>query len=68
MVGNTDNIQVKEIVKQGIIFEPIMCCTDTSTVNNIGKEVKYRYVKILECQYLWMTSQNQVKQNTQGKL
>ena len=34
------------MVKQGIIFEPIMCSTDTSTVNNIGKEVKYRYVKI----------------------
>ena len=44
--GNTDNIQVKEVVKQGTIFGPIMCCADTSTVNSIGEEVKYRYGKI----------------------
>ena len=25
-VGNTDNIQVKEVVKQGIILGPIICC------------------------------------------
>ena len=45
-VGNTDNIQVKEVVKQGTIFGPIMCCAETSTVNSIGEEVKYRYGKI----------------------
>ena len=45
-VGNTDNIQVKEVVKQGKIFGPIMCCAETSTVNSIGEEVKYRYGKI----------------------
>ena len=45
-VGNTDNIQVKEAVKQGTIFGPIMCCAETSTVNSIGEEVKYRYGKI----------------------
>ena len=54
-VGNTDNIQVKEVVKQGTIFGPIMCCAETSTVSSNGEEVKYRYGKILECQYLWMT-------------
>ena len=37
--GNTDNIQVKEVVKQGTIFGPIMCCAETSTVNSIGEEV-----------------------------
>ena len=45
-VGNTDNIQVKEVVKQGTIFGPIMCCAETSTVNSIGEEVKYTYGKI----------------------
>ena len=45
-VGNTDNMQVKEVLKQGTIFGPIMCCTETSTVNSIGEEVKYRYGKI----------------------
>ena len=45
-VGNTDNIQVKEVVKQGTIFGPIMCCAETSTVNSIGEEVKYSYGKI----------------------
>ena len=45
-VGNTNNIQVKEAVKQGTIFGPIMCCAETSTVNSIAEEVKYRYDKI----------------------
>ena len=34
------------MVKQGKIFGPIMCCAETSTVNSIGEEVKYRYGKI----------------------
>ena len=37
---------VKEVVKQGTVFGPIMCCAETSTVNSIGEEVKYRYGKI----------------------
>ena len=45
-VGNTDNMQVKEVAKQGIIFGPIMCCAETFTVNSIGEEVKYSYGKI----------------------
>ena len=43
-VGNID--KVKEVVKQGTIFGPIMCCAETSTVNSIGEVVKYRYGKI----------------------
>ena len=45
-VGNTDKIQVKEMVKQGTILGPIMCCTERSSVNSIGEEVKYSYDKI----------------------
>ena len=44
--GNTDNMQVKEVVKQGTILGPIMCCAETSAVNSIGEEVKYSYGKI----------------------
>ena len=44
-VGNTENVLVKEMVKQGTIFGPIMCCAETYTVNSIG-EVNYRYGKI----------------------
>ena len=45
-VGNTNNIQIKEVVKQGTIVGPIMCCAETSTVNRIGEEVKYSYGEI----------------------
>ena len=68
-VGNTDNIQVKEVVKQGTILGPIMCCADTYAVNSIGEEVKYSSGKInIRMQYLWMTQQQQVKQNTSRKV
>ena len=45
-VGNIELIQVKEVVKEGTIFGPIMWCAETSTVNCIGEEVKYRSGKI----------------------
>ena len=55
-VGNIDTIQVKEVAKQGMIFGPIMCCAETSTVNSIGEELKYRYDKInIGMPVLWMT-------------
>ena len=41
-VGNTENIQVKEVVKQATMFGPIMHCAETSTVNSIGEEEKKR--------------------------
>ena len=40
-VGQTESISIKEIVKQGSIFGPIMCCATTSRVNNIGETVQY---------------------------
>ena len=45
-VGTTANINIKEVVKQGTVFRPIMCCTETCKVKNHEKEVKYRYGKI----------------------
>ena len=41
-VRNTDNVQVKEVVKQGTIFGPIMCYAETFTVNSIREELKYK--------------------------
>ena len=37
-VENTDNIQVKEVVKQATIFETIMCCTKTSKLTALEKK------------------------------
>ena len=45
-IGNTEHIQVKEVVTRDTIFGTIMCCTETSNVNSIGEEVKYKYGKI----------------------
>ena len=45
-VVNMGNIQAEEVVKQCTIFGPIICYAETSTVNSIGEEVKYRYCKI----------------------
>ena len=44
-VGQTESIIIKEIVKQGSIFGPIMCCATTSRVNNTGETVQYSYGK-----------------------
>ena len=36
-IGKIENIQVKEVVKQGTMFGPI--CAETFPVNSIGEEV-----------------------------
>ena len=45
-VGKTSNITVKEVVKQGTIFGPILCCASTSRVNKIEDAVKCQYGKV----------------------
>ena len=35
-VGQTESISIKETVKQGSIFGPIMCCATTLRVNKRG--------------------------------
>ena len=40
--GLTDPITVKEVVKQGTIFGPVLCCAATSKVNTVGSEVKVK--------------------------
>ena len=54
-VGNTENIEFKEVVKQSMIFGPIVYCAETPKVNSIGNYTYTNMVKqIQECQYLWM--------------
>ena len=38
-VGETAEILLSELVKQGTIFGPILCCASTDKVNAIDKEV-----------------------------
>ena len=51
-VGNTENIQFKEVVKQSTIFGSIIYCAETPKVNSIGNYTytnmvnKYRNVSI----------------------
>ena len=45
-VGRKSSITVEEVVKQGTIFGPIMCCASTSRVNTIQESVKYQYGKV----------------------
>ena len=45
-VGKTSSKTVEEVMKQGTIFGPIMCCTSTSRVNEIQEVVNYQYGKV----------------------
>ena len=35
--GDTENIEIREVVKQETTYEPIMCCTSTAKINEIGE-------------------------------
>ena len=45
-VGKASSITVEEVVKQGTISGPIVCCASTSKVNAIQEAVKYQYGKV----------------------
>ena len=34
-IGNTESIEIKEVVKQGSIFGPTLCCETTVKVNDV---------------------------------
>ena len=38
-VGETESFEINNIVKQGTIFGPILCCSSTAKINNIGERV-----------------------------
>ena len=40
-------MEIKEVVKQGSTYGPIMCCTATSKVNDISEKVVVKYGEIL---------------------
>ena len=41
--GDTENIEMKEVVKQGTTYRPIMCCASLTRVNEIGEKVICKY-------------------------
>lgn len=57
-VGQIESINIKEMVKQGSIFRPIMCCTNNiKSKQHMGDSTVLLWKKlILECQFIWMTS------------
>ena len=44
--GDTENIEIKEVVKQGTTYGPIMCCASTARVNEIVGKVICKYGNI----------------------
>ena len=44
--GDTENIEIKEVVKQGTTYGPTVCCASTARVNEIGEKVIYKYGNI----------------------
>ena len=44
--GETENIEIKEVVKQGTTYGPIMCYASTARVNEIGEKVICKYGNI----------------------
>ena len=56
--GDTENIEIREVVKQETTYEPIMCCTSTAKVKEIGEKVVYKYGNREKvCLPLWMILQ-----------
>ena len=43
-VGSTEEFVAKEIVKQGTIFGPKLCCASTDKVNEIGEKTPITYI------------------------
>ena len=46
LYGDTENIEIKEVVKQGTTYGPIMCCASTARVNEIVGKVICKYGNI----------------------
>ena len=44
--GSTENIEIKEVVKQRATYGPIMCCTSTARVNEIDEKVICKFGNI----------------------
>ena len=44
--GDTENIEIREVVKQGTTYGLIMCCTSTAKVSEIGEKIICKYGNI----------------------
>ena len=44
--GDTENIEIKEVVTQATAYGPIMCCASTARVNEFGEKVICKYGNI----------------------
>ena len=44
-IGNAESIEITQVVKQGSIFGPTMCCATTAKVNFSGERVDCKYGK-----------------------
>ena len=51
-VGEIDQFDSRNTVKQGTVYGPVMCGVSTSRVNNIGERVVYTYGPKLETESL----------------
>ena len=38
-VGETERIEIEELVKQGTIFGPLMCCVNSAKISNMKEKV-----------------------------
>ena len=61
--GDTENIEIKEVVKQVAIYGPIMCCASTARVNEIGEKVIWQYRNRYACLYGQHCSNRGCRQN-----
>ena len=46
-VGNSNTLDIEEVVKQGSIFGPTMCSDSIAKVNEVGEKVSYEYGSII---------------------
>ena len=44
-IGNAESIEITQVVKQGSIFGPTICCATTAKVNFSGERVDCKYGK-----------------------
>ena len=59
-IGNTESMKITEVVKQGWISGPTMCCQITAKVNDMGKNLIINVGRQKQvCQCMWIIFQQQ---------
>ena len=69
-VGMTEEVQVKEIVKQGSVFGPKLCCASTGKINEDleNEEVVYPTVRVKAMTYVDDINSNGGKDVVEGEM